>query len=102
MWQLTEWASRPANEKRSSLFFCGATKTKKIFITFDSKAVFTLAKSYRDNESGSDMRPQTSMHATVAIGLAWANLGSATNIGSFLYFVALPKVAKASTEVTAA
>ncbi len=43
---------------------------------------------------------QRQWHATLPSLLALATLGSMTQKGSFLFFVALPKEAKASTEVT--
>ncbi len=38
-------------------------------------------------------------HATVTTALALATLGDTAQIGLFLFFVVLPKVAKASTSV---
>jgi hypothetical protein len=41
-------------------------------------------------------------HVTVTTVLALATLGSATQIGSFLYFVTLPMMAKASSHMAVA
>jgi hypothetical protein len=39
-------------------------------------------------------------HGTVTIIFALATLGATTEVGSFLFYVALPKAAKARTVVT--
>ncbi len=52
----------------------------------------SIGKFQRDNDS----------NITIPSLLALANLGGATKIGTDLAYVAMPKVAKVSTEVTVA
>jgi hypothetical protein len=59
------------------------------------KGSFTLAKFVKQNR-------QLQRQVTVTTVLALATLGSATQIGSFLFYVMSPKVAKANTVVTVA
>ncbi len=55
--------------------------------------LFTLAMFVKQNH-------QRQQHATVTTVLALATLGGMTQIGSFLFYVVLPKMAKASKVVT--